>query len=386
MTPALGLYIHWPFCVSKCPYCDFNSHVRNRIDEDAWQKALLDELHFVGSQTKGRALSTVFFGGGTPSLMNPRTVDALLSALSTYWHVNSDLEITLEANPGSVDLARFKDYRKAGVTRLSVGVQSLHDDALRFLGRKHNREEALKALEVTKQVFDRFSFDLIYARPAQTLKDWEKELQEALPLAGGHLSLYQLTIEPGTAFYQQHARGDWQLPPEDVAADMYELTRALLADHGLYDYEISNYAAPGQECQHNLLYWRTHDYLGIGPGAHGRLTQDGTRFETRCLKAPETWLSQVNTHGNGQQECAPLSAQDVFEETLLMGLRLKEGVCLDTLRTYDERATKTLLSSKALQTLVSENLLVPLTSEDKHLKATSAGRQRLNALLSYILS
>jgi putative oxygen-independent coproporphyrinogen III oxidase len=384
MKKDFGLYIHWPFCVSKCPYCDFNSHVRASIDQDAWEHALLKELAYVGAQTKGRTLKTVFFGGGTPSLMPAKTVDALLSSLSLHWTLAPDLEITLEANPGSVDLSRFKDYKRAGVTRVSLGIQSLKNDSLRFLGRRHDRDEALKALSVAKAVFDRFSFDLIYALPNQTLDAWRQELDEALTYAGGHLSLYQLTIEKGTAFYSQHQRGDWQIPGEDLAADLYEMTGEMLGQKGLFDYEISNYAAPGQECRHNLLYWKGQDYAAIGPGAHGRMTRADGRWESRCLKAPESWITQVNTLGHGVHEEALLPSSSVFEEALLMGLRLREGVLLSTLKESDPALYDQLMSSQALVHLREEGLIE--AENHAYLTASALGRQKLNSVLDYLVN
>ncbi len=282
-----GLYIHWPFCESKCPYCDFNSHVRKTIDEDIWEKALLTELDYVGHQTKDRLLTSVFFGGGTPSLMPAKTVQKLIEALSMYWSLDPNLEITLEGNPNSIEVQKYKDFKAAGINRVSVGIQSLHQESLTFLGRLHTAEEAKRALDITTTLFDRSSFDLIYALPHQTLKQWEEELTSALEFAQGHLSLYQLIIEPGTAFYTQHQRGDFQLPSEDLSADMYDFTRNIVAQQGYEDYEVSNYAKPGQECRHNLLYWEYDDYGCIGPGAHGRMTLDHKKMAIKiinCLK------------------------------------------------------------------------------------------------------
>ena len=383
MTRDLGLYIHWPFCISKCPYCDFNSHVRASIDEDAWEKALLIEMDHMAKLTKGRTLSTVFFGGGTPSLMRPKTVAALLDRLSAHWHLTPDLEITLEANPGTVDKERFQEFKDAGVTRLSMGIQSLHDDALAFLGRKHSAEEALAALKLAGTLFERFSFDLIYARPEQSLSAWREELSRALTLAGGHLSLYQLTMEKGTSFYTRHQRGEFTLPDEDLGAALYEATEELTGKAGYASYEVSNYARPGHACRHNLIYWRSHDFMGIGPGAHGRVTAPEGRLEMRVTKAPETWLARVHTHGHGLDEEVLLSPDQSFEEALLMGLRLLEGVSLETLKDTSRESFEALLKSPKLETLIAEGLLLPPTQT--HLMATPEGRIKLNGLLAYLI-
>ncbi|MBL8665802.1 MAG: coproporphyrinogen III oxidase, partial [Candidatus Odyssella sp.] len=271
-APGFALYVHWPFCLSKCPYCDFNSHVRERVEEARWQRAYLAELERAAAETPGRVVTSVFFGGGTPSLMPPETAAAILARIRALWPVAPDAEITLEANPGAAEAARFRAFRAAGVNRLSIGVQALDDAALKFLGRRHVAAEALAAVERAAGIFPRYSFDLIYARPGQSVAAWREELARALRFAGDHLSVYQLTIEPGTAFHTAHARGDFALPDEDTAADLYEATRDLLGAAGLAAYEISNHARPGGESRHNLAYWRYADYAGIGPGAHGRLT------------------------------------------------------------------------------------------------------------------
>ncbi len=382
---SFGLYIHWPFCVSKCPYCDFNSHVRETVDEALWEKALLKDLAFMGQLTysseQNRVLTSVFFGGGTPSLMPPRIVEKLLSALEKYWRVSPSLEITLEANPNSVEVARLKAFKQAGVNRLSLGIQSLHKQALSFLGRKHSVDEAVQALEAARKIFERFSFDLIYARSGQTLQDWEGELTRALALAGDHLSLYQLTIEPGTAFYTAHQRGDWRIPEEELAADLYQLTQEKMSASGRPCYEVSNYARPGQECRHNLVYWRYQDYAAIGPGAHGRLTVDGKTLATRAHKAPETWLKAVESH-NGLAEKIPLTPEETFSEALLMGLRLREGVSWHRLESLNSLQTHRLKSSDALQSLIEEGLMV---TTGTHLIVTEAGLLKLNALIRYLL-
>ncbi len=289
--PPFAVYVHWPFCKAKCPYCDFNSHVRAAIDQAAWQRALLAELDHYADRTPGRTVSSVFFGGGTPSLMAPATAAALIERIGQRWVLAGDAEITLEANPTSVEAERFRDFRAAGVNRASLGVQALDPAALTFLGRGHSVGEAIAAIALARRQFPRFSFDLIYARPGQEPAQWDAELKQALSLAGDHLSLYQLTIEKGTAFHTAHARGDFAIPDDDRAGMLYELTQLRLNEAGLPSYEISNHARPGGESRHNLVYWRYGDYVGIGPGAHGRLTLGGAKVATRQLRLPETWLA-----------------------------------------------------------------------------------------------
>ncbi|HKO06088.1 MAG TPA: radical SAM family heme chaperone HemW, partial [Alphaproteobacteria bacterium] len=323
---GLGIYVHWPFCLSKCPYCDFNSHVRARIEEARWRAALLAELEHYAAQTGARMVSSLFFGGGTPSLMAPESVAAIIARVRALWPTAADLEITLEANPTSVEAGRFAGYAAAGVNRLSLGVQALDDTALAFLGRRHSAAEALAAVELAVRHFPRTSFDLIYARPGQTLASWRKELAAALAHARGHLSLYQLTIEPATAFAEACARGDLILPEEDSAAALYEATQEMLEAAGLPAYEISNHAAAGEESRHNLTYWRYGDYVGVGPGAHGRLTIAGGKRATRQHRAPEAWLERVERCGHATRQHFALSPEECREEMLLMGLRLAEGV------------------------------------------------------------
>lgn len=320
----LALYIHWPFCISKCPYCDFNSHVRDMIDMVAWRKALLADMAWEAEQTKGRKLGSIFFGGGTPSLMPPLIVDALIKAAEEHWGFEPDIEITLEANPNSVEVARFADLAKAGVNRISLGLQALEDEALRFLGRAHSVEEGLRALQTAQDLFGRVSFDLIYARPGQRLAEWEAELAAAVRLGTDHLSLYQLTIEPGTRFATLAARGELTVPEGDAAADLFDATRSITFTAGLLAYEISNHARPGQESRHNLTYWRYGDYVGIGPGAHGRRGA----MATQRHKKPENWLDAVKRNGNGLQTEVELDPLTRATEALLMGLRLSEGVDL----------------------------------------------------------
>jgi putative oxygen-independent coproporphyrinogen III oxidase len=377
-----AIYVHWPFCKSKCPYCDFNSHVRAAIDQGAWRRALLAELDHYAAETAGRTVSSVFFGGGTPSLMAPATAAALIDRIAARWPLASDAEITLEANPTSVEAQRFRDFRAAGVNRASLGVQALDPAALAFLGRGHSVDEALAAVELARASFPRFSFDLIYARPGQDAAQWNAELQRALALAGDHLSLYQLTIEPGTAFHTAHARGDFALPDDDRAGALYELTQARLADAGLSAYEISNHARPGGESRHNLVYWRYGDYVGIGPGAHGRLTLDGVKLATRQLRAPERWLAAVERRGEGTEERSAISETERLEEMLMMGLRLNESVPRARFRRECAAEPEAVLDTARLARLVEGGFLI---LDEAGLRATTEGRQRLNAVLGALL-
>jgi oxygen-independent coproporphyrinogen-3 oxidase len=380
--PGLALYVHWPFCLSKCPYCDFNSHVRERVDAARWQRAYLEEIGRTAAETAGRTVTSVFFGGGTPSLMPPDTAAAILARIRASWPVAPDAEITLEANPGASEAARFRAFREAGVNRLSIGVQSLDDAALKFLGRKHAAAEALAAVERASGIFPRYSFDLIYARPGQSVAAWRDELARALRFAGDHLSVYQLTIEPGTAFHTAHARGDFALPDEDTAADLYEVTRDLLGEAGLAAYEISNHARPGGESRHNLAYWRYADYAGIGPGAHGRLTLDEAKVATRQQRLPESWLADVEAKGSGEAERTSLDRVERGREMLLTGLRLAEGV--DRARFEKEAGVPAheFVDSRASARLADAGLI---EWSPQALRATDAGRQRLNAVLAALI-
>jgi oxygen-independent coproporphyrinogen-3 oxidase len=327
-TPApFAVYVHWPFCLSKCPYCDFNSHVRHGgIDEARFLRAFETEIAATAARVPGRTVTSVFFGGGTPSLMQPSTVQSILDTIGRHWPLAQDAEVTLEANPTSVEAERFRGYRAAGVNRVSLGVQSLDDAALKELGRLHTAREALDAVALAGSIFPRYSFDLIYARPRQTLESWAVELDHALAHAGDHLSLYQLTIEADTPFFSLHAAGRLQVPDEDLARDLYDLTQSVCATAGLPAYEISNHARPGGECRHNLIYWRGHDYAGIGPGAHGRLSIDGRRYATETEKRPESWLMRVEAAGTGLIVDEKLTPGETADEFLLMGLRLAEGI------------------------------------------------------------
>ncbi len=326
-SAGFGLYLHWPFCSAKCPYCDFNSHVVASVDQSRWTQAFVSEIERTARETEVRTLSSVFFGGGTPSLMHPATVERILDTVRRSWNMSNDLEVTLEANPTSIEAGRFQAYRDSGVGRVSIGIQALNDTDLKRLGRLHTVAEALAALEIARDVFDRVSFDLIYARQFQTLAEWRNELTQALKLDPDHLSLYQLTIEAGTSFGDRAEGGKLPgLPDEDLGADMYLMTQEMMSDAALPAYEISNHARLGRESRHNLIYWRSGDYVGIGPGAHGRLTMEGQRIATATPLAPSRWLEQVEETGNGEKEREVINARDDVLERLMMGLRLTDGV------------------------------------------------------------
>lgn len=376
---SFGVYVHWPFCQAKCPYCDFNSHVRDGVDHGRWRAALLRELDHMAALAEPAEVTSVFFGGGTPSLMEPETVGAVLERVAAHWAVAPDVEVTLEANPTSVDAGRFRGYRAAGVNRLSLGVQSLDDAALKRLGRLHSAREALNALALARETFPRLSFDLIYARPGQTADAWADELHCALSFAADHLSLYQLTIEPGTAFFDLHRRGALKVPEDDLAADFYDRTQEITEAAGLPAYEISNHAAPGAESRHNLTYWRYGAYAGIGPGAHGRLDSGGRRQALATARAPETWLAAVEEHGHGLEHREDLSAEEQAREFLLMGLRLSEGIAPER---FEALAGKP-LDAVRLAPLIDEGLLA--RRQDGRLAATAKGRLVLNAVVAEVL-
>ncbi len=324
---AFGVYVHWPFCLSKCPYCDFNSHVRHQaVDEDRFAGAFEREIATTAARIPQREVTSIFLGGGTPSLMKPETVGKILDSIGKHWSVAKDVEVTLEANPTSVEATRFKGYRAAGVNRVSLGVQALDDASLKSLGRLHTAREALDAVAIARSAFDRYSFDLIYARPDQTPQMWAQELKLAISEAAEHLSLYQLTIEPETPFYGLHAAGKLAIPDEAVARELYDATQDVCAAQGLPSYEISNHARPGAECKHNLVYWRGQEYAGIGPGAHGRIDIDGARHAIATEKRPETWLMRVEAQGHGVTTDELLNSEERADEYLLMGLRLAEGI------------------------------------------------------------
>ena len=377
---GFGLYLHWPFCASKCPYCDFNSHVVASVDQAAWREAYLSELRRTAAETKGRVLSSVFFGGGTPSLMEPDLVAAILDEVRRLWPQANELEVTLEANPNSVDSGRFRGYSAAGVNRISMGIQALNDADLRRLGRLHSVAEARRAFDIARDCFGRVSFDLIYARQHQALDVWRRELAEAAAMAVDHLSLYQLTIEDGTAFGARHAAGGLKgLPEDDIAADMYELTQEVLDTAGMPAYEVSNHARDGAESRHNLIYWRYGDYIGIGPGAHGRLTLAGQRYATEAPRSPQMWLDSVQKRGNGELPRVALSGEDCATEYILMAMRLREGA---DMRRYEALAGKP-LDMKAIRRLEDMGLLG--RSRDR-IAATASGRIVLNAILREIVA
>jgi oxygen-independent coproporphyrinogen-3 oxidase len=374
---AFGVYIHWPFCLSKCPYCDFNSHVRHaKIDEQRYIRAFAAEIAATASRVPLRTVSTIFFGGGTPSLMQPATVGAILDTIAKHWPVAKDAEVTLEANPTSVEATRFKGYRAAGVNRVSLGVQALDDEALKSLGRTHTAEEALAAVAIARSAFERYSFDLIYARQGQTPQAWAAELKRAIAEAGEHLSLYQLTIEPETPFHTLHKTGKLSVPDEDSARTLYDTTQEVCAAAGLPAYEISNHARPGAECRHNLVYWRAHEYAGIGPGAHGRLDIDGERHATETERRPEAWLMRVESLGHGVVGDDTLLRSQMADEFLLMGLRLAEGI--DPAR-YERLAGRA-LDPRRVKILQQEGA-IELTSGGK-LRVTQSGFPVLDAVVA----
>ena len=376
-APAFGVYVHWPFCLSKCPYCDFNSHVRHAaIDEARFVRAFTAEIAATAARVPGRAVSTIFFGGGTPSLMQPATVGAILDAIARHWTIMPEVEVTLEANPTSVEATRFRGYRAAGVNRVSLGVQALDDGALAELGRLHSAREALDAVAIARAAFERTSFDLIYARPRQTPQAWAAELERAIAEAGEHLSLYQLTIEHDTPFAVLHAAGKLVTPDEDTARALYDTTQAICAGAGLPAYEISNHARPGAECRHNLVYWRAHEYAGIGPGAHGRLDIGGERHATATEKRPEAWLMRVESLGHGVVVDEVLTREQMADEFLLMGLRLAEGI--DPAR-YARLAGRP-LDPRRIAILHEEGAVE--TTADGMLRVTLAGFPILDAVVA----
>lgn len=383
MTEPFGVYIHWPFCAAKCPYCDFNSHVRMKgVDEPRFVAGFMREMETMRQLTGARKVTSVFIGGGTPSLMAPATLDAILQAVDRNWPIAENAEITMEANPSSVEADRFLGYRAAGVNRLSLGVQSLDDAELKRLGRIHDVKQALYAIELARKIFPRLSFDLIYARPQQTLGAWEQELRQAIDLAADHLSLYQLTIEEGTAFHRLYEAGKFQLPDPELAADLYELTQNITADCGLPAYEISNHAVLGAESQHNLLYWRYQQYVGVGAGAHGRFmpashaNNGKTRLVTITEKLPEQWLSLVEQQGHGIVEEEHLTLSEQAQEMLLMGLRLYEG--LDLVR-YEKLAGHS-LNAKTISLLQQDGLIESVGNT--RLRATKQGRIVLDHIIT----
>lgn len=376
---AFGVYVHWPFCQSKCPYCDFNSHVVANVDQARWAAALKRELQTMRVMTGPKTVSSIFFGGGTPSLMAPATVSCVIDEIAALWSVEPDVEISLEANPTSVEAENFQGYRSAGVNRLSLGVQSLDDTQLKFLGRLHSAEEAKQAIALARGTFPRLSFDLIYARPGQTAPSWAQELRMALEHAVDHLSLYQLTIEEGTIFARLYEKGAFVLPDENAAADLYDLTGEICGEFGLSAYEVSNYAKPGAACRHNLLYWRYGDYAGVGPGAHGRIVKNGRRLATATHKTPGRWIDDVERHGHGLETCEDISGQSQADEMMLMGLRVSEGVSLSRF----ERLSGHALDEARLDAAERQGLV---TRDGDRLIATPQGRLVLNGVLGLLLA
>ncbi len=376
---GFGVYVHWPFCAAKCPYCDFNSHVRTGVDQDRWRAALVRELRAAAVETRGREVTSIFFGGGTPSLMPAETVAAVIETIATEWHLAAEAEITLEANPTSVEAGRFEGYRSAGVNRLSMGLQALNDRDLKALGRMHSAAEARAAFDLARRIFPRVSFDLIYARQGQGLADWRRELAEALSFAADHLSLYQLTIEDGTRFGELAARGRLRgLPTDTLAADLYFATQEICEAAGMPAYETSNHARLGAEGRHNLTYWRAGDYVGVGPGAHGRLTINGTRWATETLLNPEAWLASVEGDDGGLSLREPVSSTDRAVELMLMGLRLTEGIDPRRFHALAGQAPH----AETLRDLAEDGFLL---IEPDRIRVTPKGRPVLNAILENIL-
>jgi oxygen-independent coproporphyrinogen-3 oxidase len=374
---AFGVYVHWPFCLSKCPYCDFNSHVRHQpVDEERFARAFAREIETTAARTPGRTVSSIFFGGGTPSLMKPQTIAAILDSIGQHWSVAPDAEVSLEANPTSVDATRFHGYRAAGVNRVSLGVQALDDASLKSLGRLHSAREALDAVAIARSAFDRYSFDLIYARPDQTPQMWTDELKLAISEAAEHLSLYQLTIEEGTPFFGLHAAGKLKTPDEDMSRILYDVTQEVCAQQGLPSYEISNHARPGAECKHNLVYWRGQEYAGIGPGAHGRLDIDGIRHAIATEKRPEAWVMRVEDTGNGVVTDDLLNSEERADEFLLMGLRLKEGIDPARYKALSGRA----LDADRIRILRDEGAIV--VEDSGRVRVTQEGFPVLDAVVA----
>lgn len=383
-TPdTLAIYVHWPFCRSLCPYCDFNSHVSESVDHARWRTALLRELDHYARIAGPRRITSIFFGGGTPSLMAPDTAAAVIEAIARHFSLDEAVEITLEANPTSTEAGRLAAFADAGINRVSLGVQALDNGALSFLGRTHSAEEAITAIQLAADTFERYSFDLIYARPGQSVDMWQRELKHAIGLARGHLSAYQLTIERGTPFYLAQARGDLEIPDDGVSAALFETTQTILADAGMPAYEISNHAGPGQACRHNMAYWQYRDYLGIGPGAHGRLTTSGSIHATRQHRAPEIWLRRTEDHGHATQTNEALDTQMVVAELAVMGLRVSGGLDAANFRARAGIDLDTVIDQTVSKRLAEGGLIV---HDRDGLRATPAGRQRLDAVVSALFA
>jgi oxygen-independent coproporphyrinogen-3 oxidase len=383
-TPdTLAVYVHWPFCRSLCPYCDFNSHVSEQVDHARWRAAFVSELDHYAEIAGPRRVTSIFFGGGTPSLMAPETAAAVIDAVADRFTLDAHVEITLEANPTSTEATRLAAFANAGVNRVSLGVQALDNEALKFLGRTHSAADALSALQLAAETFERYSFDLIYARPGQSVSQWQDELAQAIALAHGHLSLYQLTIEQGTPFFLAQARGDLDMPDDGVSAALFETTQDIMAAAGLPAYEISNHAAPGQECRHNMAYWHYRDYIGIGPGAHGRITTDGKIHATRQHRAPEIWVRRVEDHGHATQTNEPLDTQSVIAELAVMGLRITDGIAANNFRDRAGMTLDAVIDPAVVKHLQEAELIV---HDSAGLRATPAGLQRLDAVIAALFT
>lgn len=380
----ISIYVHWPFCLAKCPYCDFNSHVRENIDEAEMAAALLSEIDYFAGLVGKRLVKSIFFGGGTPSLMSASTVEAVINRVAGHFRLSDDIEISLEANPTSVEAGKFIDFAGAGVNRVSLGIQALNDDDLKALGREHSVAEALAAIELSQKHFKRSNFDLIYARMDQTMTGWQKELERALKMANGHLSLYQLTIEKGTSFYGRWRQGMLSVPGEDLAADMYDMTNEICDAFGYPAYEISNYAIAGEESRHNLTYWKYDDYIGIGAGAHGRITFDGQTYATEQNKKPETWLKNVQKQGHATKLIEPLDKKTMAEEMIMMGLRLTGGVNFEGFASRTGLKLQDIIQAEPLELLISQGFLSQ--APQGQLRLTKKGRPLLNQILGQILA
>ena len=380
---SISVYVHWPFCLAKCPYCDFNSHVRETVDEGKMAAAMTAEIDYYAGLVGARSVKSIFFGGGTPSLMSATTVDTVINRLSKRFSIDNDIEITLEANPTSVEAGKFDDFSKAGVNRVSLGIQALNTKDLIALGREHSLKEAFEAIELSQKYFKRSNFDLIYARMGQSVSDWQKELHQALKIANGHLSLYQLTIEPGTPFYGQLRSGKIIIPNEDTSAEMYDLTNQICESAGYEIYELSNYAKVGQQSKHNLTYWKYLDYIGIGAGAHGRITLAGQTYATMQYKKPETWLKAVQMNGHATKVKENLSQKAMAEEMIMMGLRLTDGIAYTDFKNRLGTDIEKFIAMDSLVSLKSQGF-VSVKNQDR-LRLTEKGRPLLNQILGQIL-
>jgi putative oxygen-independent coproporphyrinogen III oxidase len=382
MNNSLAIYFHWPFCLAKCPYCDFNVHVTQNIDQAVWRDGYLKAIDYYAKILPGRKIVSVFFGGGTPSLMEPGTIKSIIEEIKNRWTVSDDIEITLEANPTSVETKKFEGFYDSGINRVSLGVQSLNDDDLKFLGRKHDAAQAIAAIETARAIFPRFSFDLIYARPNQSLESWRDELRRAIDLSGGHMSLYQLTIERSTPFYFDAAQGKFNMPDDAIAADFYDVTQDIMEGAGLPAYEVSNHARLGHESRHNLVYWRYGDYAGIGPGAHGRLTLEGNKFATREHQSPDIWIKKMNEDGYAHHPFNAISPRDRFMESMMMGFRLREGVEIEKLESEGECDVWDIID-RAKFDVAAEHGWIAL--RDRCIVLSRAGMLRLNALIPFLV-